>query len=241
VISKVYRRVPRLGEASIGNWACRSSLGRLKRPNNESLWCSHSLPKKEISIGDIAAVVGEHDLAITVLAEFLLVGKFTFRDPLTPLRVANGRGHDASAVEPMLDPIAANDDPGRVPFSRWFQQTLTRGFVEVIEGAGALSINGATLRLIANLIFQPKRLFAIFAYSIFEAAVASDSDLPLERQVEVTEFDSRNNVAAPTRRSIQPNFAAGRFPTLGDRAAIQRRPSRERLAAKCVRQLVLPE
>lgn len=147
-------------------------------------------------------MISEHDLAAAVFSEFFFVGEFAFRDPPPPLFVANRRRYDSPAVEPVFDPISANDDSSRIPFSGWFQHPLSRRLIKVIECAGALAIKGPAFLFIANLVLQAKRLLAILAHAIFETAVAPDSDLPLKRQLEVANPGSSNDVAAPPSRSI---------------------------------------
>src|SRR5712691_13227238 len=137
------------------------------------------------------------------------------RDFGIPIRAAQLVLEQLEAVQPVLDVVAVDDEPRRVPFAAGVD-VAGRGRIEVVGRArrrhARLAIR--VLRVIQDLHFHrvPVDLVAILAGAIEDTAVAAGLDLPVNAQLEILELVGRDDVATgadPRERAILHRPAVG--------------------------------
>src|SRR5262245_30817462 len=126
-------------------------------------------------------MIGKHDSTSMVFSKLFFAHKFALADPPVPLFVADRCVHDQPAVEPVLNPIAANNDTGRVPLAGRLDPVFCRRLIKVVKRANTLATNRPAFRLIADLVLQAKRLITVLVDAILETTIAPRRDLPLKR------------------------------------------------------------
>src|SRR2546429_114256 len=144
-------------------------------------------------------------------------------------------------VEPMLDVVAVDDEPRRIPFAARVHHAGRRR-VQTVRGTRRREPRFAVrvLRIVEHLHFRcvPIDLVAVFARAIENAAVAAGLDFPVDRQLEVPELLVGDDVPprSDTRESAIPhrptvgNVLLPIIPPTRRRLSIEQRPP---LAAAC--------
>ena len=88
---------------------------------------------EDVAKPDFVVVVGQHNLAVSVFAKSIDVRKLTLTNSLPPLAAADNCTHDHLAVQPVLNPISADDDATVVELANRFQVFVRIRVVNVIE------------------------------------------------------------------------------------------------------------
>ncbi len=145
-------------------------------------------------------MVLEHEAALGVGGEggvFFELGLGVIDFPLVG---ADGDMDYFFAIEEVLEVVSFGDDEGGVPFAEGLEGLgLGIGGEEVVEGGGLAGLaifSVGVVRVIKDLVFRPEELLAILGDAVFDAAISSLGDLPLEAELEVAVFLFAVEVAA---------------------------------------------
>src|SRR5258707_14341442 len=211
-----------------------------RRPDDGRRALGRAAEDLDVAEGDLVAVVLKQDVAGNLGAESGHVLELALRDGGPELRRAQLVLQDLAPVEPVLDVVAAYEDPRLVPFAHRPQRLVRGRRQDVVEGAGLAM--GAHLgvrmtRVVEHLVLVRDRPFAVLGDEILEAAVAARGDAPVEAQVEVGEALCGHDVSAPVRvagpgRDVRERAVLHHPAVLGEVRLLEAAPARRRLAVE---------